>query len=138
MVDSILSSDDLQVFTSHSRDDLVLADQLFVTLEFAGFTPSIECSGIHGAEDWQEKFRILISGADTVVFVLTPSSAISETCSWEVEEALAPGKRITPVLGQSLGELAPPAPRLRQRDLSRWAARRRTPYRRMHVLFCGK
>ena len=65
----------LRVFISYSRDDLYFADQLDAALDACG----------------------LISEADTVVFVLSPASARSEICAWEVEEAARLGKRILPV-----------------------------------------
>jgi TPR repeat protein len=54
----------------------------------------------------------LISEADTVVFVLSPTSARSEICAWEVEEATRLGKRILPVNCRPLEGTSPP-PRLR-------------------------
>src|SRR5262245_14528443 len=57
----------------------------------------------------------MISEADTVVFVLSPSSARSETCAWEVEEAARLGKRILPVNCRPLEGASPP-PRLRERN----------------------
>jgi len=96
------------VFISYSREDLAFADQLVVTLELAGFAPTIDLVGIHGAEKWEEKLGTLIGEADTVVFVLSPASARSKVCAWEVEQAAALGKRIIPVLCQPLGGVAPP------------------------------
>ena len=46
---------------------------------------------------------------DTVVFVLSPSSARSEICGWEVEQSAGLGKRILPVVCRSLGDASPPA-----------------------------
>ena len=50
----------------------------------------------------------LIRDADTIVFVLSPSSARSPICAWEVEEAFRLGKRILPVLCRSLEGANPP------------------------------
>jgi len=94
----------LSVFISYSRDDLAFADQLFAALKLYGFDPTIDRHGISGGEAWQERLGALILEADTVVFVLSPSSARSEMCAWEVEEATRLGKRILPVLPQALGE----------------------------------
>jgi len=98
----------LAVFISYSREDLAFADQLVVTLELAGFAPTIDRVGIHGAEQWEAKLGTLIGEADTVVFVLSPASARSKVCAWEVEHAAALGKRIIPVVCQPLGGVAPP------------------------------
>ena len=77
----------LRVFISYSRDDLSFADQLDAALTACGFECLIDRHGISGGEDWKRRLGSLISEADTVVFVLSPSSARSEICDWEVEEA---------------------------------------------------
>lgn len=108
MTQSQRERDRLAVFVSYSRTDLAFADQLVVTLELAGFSPTIDRIGIHGAEKWEEKLGTLISEADTVVFVLSPSSAQSKVCAWEVEQAVKLGKRIIPVVCTPLRDIAPP------------------------------
>ena len=77
----------LRVFISYSRDDLDFADQLVIGLEFAGFAPTIDRHGISGGEDWKLRLGNLIGETDTVLFVLSPASAVSEICAWEVREA---------------------------------------------------
>ncbi len=100
----------LGVFISYSRDDLAFADQLDVALEYAGFEPKLDRHGIHGAENWREKLGAMIREADTVVFVLSPSSARSEICAWEVQQAVDLGKRIIPVVCRPLEDVpVPPA-----------------------------
>ena len=99
----------LKVFISYSRDDLDFADQLAAALQIAGFDPTIDRQGISGGEAWQQRLGNLILEADTVVFVLSPSSARSEVCAWEVEEAAKHSKRILPVLARPLGDAQPPA-----------------------------
>jgi TPR repeat protein len=102
----------LRVFISYSRDDLEFADQLDAALNGCGFECVIDRQGISGGEDWKRRLGNLISEADTVVFVLSPTSARSEICAWEVEEATRLGKRILPVICRPL-EGATPPPRLR-------------------------
>ena len=63
------------------------ADQLAAALDSSGFECFIDREGISGGEAWKRRLGDLISEADTVVFVLSPDSARSETCNWEVEEA---------------------------------------------------
>jgi hypothetical protein len=110
VAESVAQAEKLVVFISYSRDDLTFSDQLVTTLEFAGFDARIDRRGIHGAENWQEKLGTLIREADTVVFVLSPSSAVSKICAREVEQAVALGKRIIPVVCRPLdGAAAPPA-----------------------------
>ena len=74
----------LRVFISYSRDDLKFADQLDAALDTYGFECLIDRHGISGGEDWKRRLDKLISEADTVVFVLSPDSARSEICDWEV------------------------------------------------------
>ncbi len=102
----------LRVFISYSRDDLDFADQLDAALTVYGFECLIDRHGISGGEDWKRRLGNLISEADTVVFVLSPTSARSEICAWEVEEAARLNKRILPVVCRPLNGASPP-PRLR-------------------------
>jgi hypothetical protein len=87
----------LRVFISYSRDNLEFANQLDAALHACGFECVIDRQGISGGEDWKRRLGSLISEADTVVFVLSPTSARSEICAWEVEKATRLGKRILPV-----------------------------------------
>ena len=105
----------LRVFISYSRDDLKFADQLDDALNACGFECVIDRHGISGGEDWKRRLGNLIREADTVVFVLSPTSARSEICDWEVEEATRLGKRILPIICQPLEGASPP-PRLRERN----------------------
>src|SRR5215472_11741630 len=102
----------LRVFISYSRDDLKFADQLNAALDICGFECFIDREGISGGEDWKRRLGHLIRDADTVVFVLSPTSARSEICAWEVEEAARLNKRILPVNCRPLEGASPP-PRLR-------------------------
>jgi TPR repeat protein len=102
----------LRVFISYSREDLDFADQLNAALDLSGFECFIDRHGISGGEDWKRRLGNLISEADTVVFVLSPDSAISETCAWEVDEATRLNKRILSVNCRPLKGASPP-PRLR-------------------------
>jgi TPR repeat protein len=103
----------LRVFISYSRNDLDFADQLTAALDFSGFECFIDREGISGGEDWKRSLGGLISEADTVVFVLTPNSARSPICDWEVDEATRLNKRILPIVCRPL-EGVSPSPRLRE------------------------
>src|SRR5262249_56970551 len=92
----------LKAFVSYSRDDLDFADQLVAALELCGFEATIDRHGISGGEAWQQRLGALILESDTVVFVLSPSSARSDICGWEVEEAARLGKRSLPALAPPL------------------------------------
>lgn len=116
----------LRVFISYSRDDLDFADQLVVGLELTGFDATIDRQGISGGEDFQRRLGNLIREADTIVFVLSPSSAGSEMCGWEVDEAAKLGKRIIPVVCRPLDGASPP-PRLKNLDYIFFYAEPKSP-----------
>ena len=101
----------LRVFISYSRADNEFADQLQAALETCGFECVIDREDISGGEDWKTRLGALIAESDTVVFVLSPSSARSEICGWEVEQSAEVGKRILPIVCRPLGDAGPP-PRL--------------------------
>lgn len=96
-----------RIFISYSRQDIGFADQLIVGLEAVGFSAIIDRTDIHGAENWERRLGQLIRECDTVVFVLTATSAESPVCRWEVDEALARKKRIVPILASPLGGAQP-------------------------------
>jgi TPR repeat protein len=98
----------LRVFISYSRDDLDFADQLDAALRLIGFDTSVDRHAVSGGEEWRQRLGSLIREADTVVFVLSPSSAGSAICAWEVEEAVRTGKRIIPAVPRSIAEANPP------------------------------
>jgi hypothetical protein len=98
----------LNVFISYSRDDLAFADQLRVALQGFGFGVTIDRDDITGGDTWKKRLSDLIRDADTVLFVLSPSSASSPTCAWEVKEAVALGKRILPAVCRALDGANPP------------------------------
>ena len=98
----------LNVFISYSREDLDFADQLYAALGAFDFELSIDRHSIPGGDEWEKRLGVLIGDAGTVVFVLSPSSAVSKFCKWEVEEAVRLGKRILPVLCRELKDTNPP------------------------------
>jgi WD40 repeat protein len=99
----------LNVFISYSRDDLDFADQLDAGLGISGFDTTVDRHGISAGEDWKSRLGALIRDADTIVFVLSPSSVRSETCAWEVSTAVELGKRILPVVCRSIEGASSPA-----------------------------
>lgn len=96
----------LTAFISYARRDLAFTDQLVQALEAVGHTVAIDRRDIHGAERWEERLGQMIREADTVVVVMTPTSAASTVCRWEVDCALLAHKRIVPVLA------SPPDPKV--------------------------
>ena len=108
--------DKLKVFISYSRADEAFADELRLGLEDKGYAVEIDKHSIRQGEEWKARLSKLITDCDTVVFVLSPDSARSPTCHWEVDEAHAQAKRIVPVLHRGLHE----QPLGRQPDGSPW------------------
>jgi hypothetical protein len=98
----------LNIFISYSRDDIDFADQLEAALRSHKYEVTLDRHGISGGEDWKSRLGVLIGDADTVVFVLSPASARSEICAWEVSEAVRVGKRIIPVVCRQLQDASPP------------------------------
>ena len=91
-----------KVFVSYSRDDIDFADQLVAALEGTGFDALIDRHSIPGGEDWKSQLRHMIIEADSIVFALSPRSAASKLCEWEVEEADQHNKRLIPIVCASL------------------------------------
>ena len=102
-------TDKLNVFISYSRADLVFADELFAGLEVMGFDPRLDRHAIVEGEDWKKRLGGLIADADTVVFVISPDSARSDICKWEIDEASRLSKRILPVMWRPTGAIPVPA-----------------------------
>lgn len=94
----------LKIFISYSRVDEAFADELKLGLEDKGYAVEVDKHSIRQGEEWKQRLTKLIAGCDTVVFVLSPDSARSTVCHWEVEEAHARAKRILPVLYRDLDE----------------------------------
>jgi TIR domain len=95
-------------YLSYSRDDLAFADQLEAALRLQKFDVVLDRKGISGGEKWEPRLGAMIRDADTVAFVLSPTSAASPVCKWEVAEAARLGKRIIPVVCRPLGTTAAP------------------------------
>ena len=100
---------DLNIFISYSRPDMAFVDELVAGLEFAGAAVTIDRHSIREGEDWKARLSGLIAAADTIVFVLSPDSARSQVCGWEVGEATKLGKRILPILWRPLEDVPAPA-----------------------------
>jgi hypothetical protein len=99
----------LGVFISYSRSDMAFADELAAGLEYdGGFEVAIDRNDIHEGENWRQRLGALIAAADTVVFIISPKSATSPVCQWEVEEAARLSKRILPVQAKPLEGTSPP------------------------------
>jgi hypothetical protein len=108
MADTGREVGELNVLISYSQDDLGFVEQLDAALEVAGFKTIIARHERLPAETWKTQLGDLIRYADTIVFVLSPSSADSDIFAWQVAEAAELGKRIFPVICRSLESAKPP------------------------------
>jgi tetratricopeptide (TPR) repeat protein len=86
------------VFLSYSRKDIDFAHRLNEELKQAGFHPLLDKTDIAPGEAWQDRLGKLIAEADVIVFSVSPYSAKSEICKWEISEAERLGKRIIPII----------------------------------------
>ncbi len=103
------SEQKIELFVSYARADTKFVDELVAGLDYdGGFSVAIDRTAIGKGDNWKNRLSELIAWNDTVVFVLTPNSARSRVCRWEMREAERMSKRIIPVLAADLGEIKPP------------------------------
>src|SRR3984893_12469803 len=88
-----------KVFISYSRKDMEFADRLESARRARGFEPLIDCTDIYAFEEWWKRVEVLISRADTVVFVLSPDAVRRESLARkEVAFAASLNKRFAPIV----------------------------------------
>lgn len=87
-----------KVFLSYSRKDRERAQGIADALRSRHFGVFKDTDDILPTEEWKTRLEELIEEADTIVFLLSPHSATSEVCAWEVEYATALNKRIAPIV----------------------------------------
>lgn len=87
-----------RVFVSYSRRDRSIAEALRDELIASGFDAYIDLHDVAPGEPWKERLRDLISSAESVVFLVSSTSSVSEICAWEIDEAERQGKKLLPIL----------------------------------------
>ncbi len=96
-----------RVFISYSRKDIDFTRRLADTLSITGYTPDYDqasydssyvATGISAEDEWWQRIQDMITVADIMLFVVSPSSSESEVCNEEIAFARNLGKRIIPVL----------------------------------------
>ena len=87
-----------RVFISYSRKDIEFARLLHDQLAAANFQPMLDQTDIAPGEAWQDRLSKLILQADAFVFCVSPNSAASKICHWEVDESQRLAKRLVPVV----------------------------------------
>lgn len=90
--------DEAKVFLSYSRRDRERAQGIANALRSRHFGVFKDTDDILPTEEWKYRLEQLIEEADTIVFLLSPHSAASEVCAWEVEYAHSLSKRIAPIV----------------------------------------
>lgn len=108
---TVTASSDLQrlkVFISYSRKDGDFADDLLLALKACGFAPFLDKRDIVPGEPWEERLDRLIQSSDTVVYVVSPDSVISERCGWEIKRTEELGKRLIPAVWRDTDEKQTP------------------------------
>ncbi|MGH3815997.1 MAG: toll/interleukin-1 receptor domain-containing protein, partial [Pseudonocardiaceae bacterium] len=86
------------VFLSYAREDLLFVRRLTAALQARDRDVWVDLDDIIPSARWMEEIRSGITGADAVVFVLTPDSVVSEVCRVELDYAAEVSKRLVPIV----------------------------------------
>ena len=98
------------VLISYSRRDQAFVRELHAALAGAGRDVWVDWEDIPAASKWQQDIDDSIDAAESLVFVVSPSSLESEYCAAELRHAGERGKRIVPIaIDDARPEDAPPA-----------------------------
>ena len=89
--------DRLRIFISYSRRDIHDADQLAAALDGQGFEVIIDRRDLPYGEEWQRELADFIRNSDSVLFLISPSSIVSEWCNWELAQVAELKKRLFPI-----------------------------------------
>ncbi len=86
------------VFISYSRRDIDFVRHLFDQLTARDREPWADWQDILPTADWLAEICRGIEAADSVLFIISPDSVASETCTLEIEHAVKHNKRLVPVV----------------------------------------
>ncbi len=86
-----------ELFISYSHRDKIV-HFIVKVLQDRGLRPWFDKSSIPPASPWREACLEGAQKCDSLLFLLSPNSAISPPCAMELEEALKYNKRIIPML----------------------------------------
>lgn len=99
-------------FVSYAREDQPFVRRLYDELLTRGRQVWVDWHAVPALADWRSEITAAIEAADVFVFVITPQSAASEVCRFEIDVAAAAHKRFAPmVLAQVDAALLPTAVR---------------------------
>ena len=96
-------------FISYSRTDIDFVNRLEDALKARGVDARVDRADIEKGEEWWTRIQQLIAEADTVIFVLSPDSAVSPICQNEVDFAEGLKKRLMPIVARNLSSQTAPA-----------------------------
>src|SRR5215470_14657260 len=92
------------VFISYSRKDKEFVQHLHEALVAANRDTWVDWEDIPRGSDWLDEIFRGIDAADTVVFVISPDSMVSEICNQELAHSLSRSKRIVPLVRREADE----------------------------------
>ena len=92
----------LDVFISYSRADSDLARKLNDALELQGKTTCFDQESVTSASDFEKEIKQAIEASDNFLFILSPHSANSPDCKFQVEYAASLNKRCITVVYQQV------------------------------------
>src|SRR5689334_14550930 len=86
------------VFISYSRENKDFVRRLHGALSASGTGAWVDWEDIPPSARWMDEIRRAIIDADAFLFVISPTSAASRTCAWEVSIAADNNKRVIPIV----------------------------------------
>ena len=86
------------LFISYSRKDIAFAKLLHESLKEHDLESWIDWQDIPPSTEWLKEVYTAIEQANTIIFILSASSALSEICTLEIEHAKENNKRIIPIV----------------------------------------
>jgi hypothetical protein len=98
------------IFVSYSRGDIAFAERLEEALRAEGREIWRDKKDMMPAADWAQEISRAIVGADTVIFVISPSSIVSQSCAMELAQSVENRKRIIPVVCADVDPKTDPVP----------------------------
>lgn len=92
------------VFISYSRRDKGFVRRLFEALKSTNRDSWVDWENIPYSAEWWKEIEAGIEAAETLIFVVSPSSLGSEICNKELAYAYKLNKRIIPIVRQEIDE----------------------------------
>ena len=92
------------VFLSYCAQGRQFVLRLASALQAGDWRVWVDEDDIPPAAEWRDELAAGIRAAHTFVFVLSPDSVASDYCRWELEQAVALGKRLIPVVFRPVDE----------------------------------